>query len=323
MKRLTKLAVTAGAFASAGAAAAVLRQRRVHDRRRQLVGDQPFGSVRGEEFAVIAADGTPLHVEVDDAPGDLTVVFVHGWMCDQDTWHFQRLHLRGRVRTVYLDHRGHGRSGATHSENSTFALLADDLARVIEAHARGRVLLVGHSMGGMTIMRLAADRPDLFGRVVVGALLVGTSAGKLMRGKPALERLGGLLRLSSPVLDWGRAFNSSSVVKRWAVGPDASPAAAAMCDEMIARASTRVLLDFYPNFPSLDLFEALSTFADIPVTVLCGTDDLLTPAKHSKRLAEEIDGAELVLVEGAGHMVMLEQPGPVDDAIDALVSRVR
>ncbi|WP_229051821.1 alpha/beta fold hydrolase [Aeromicrobium sp. Leaf350] len=327
MKRITTAAVTAAAFAGAGVAASLLRRQRIVERRRHLGGDVPFGSVRGERHTVVAQDGTELNVEVDepDADGDdgLTIVFVHGWMCDQDTWHFQRLHLRGSARLVFVDQRGHGASGPTSGANSDLSHLADDLARVIAAHGKGRVVVVGHSMGGMATMQLAADFPELFGGTVVGVALVGTSAGKLVRGTPALERLAWFVRRSGPVLDWGRAFNSETVIRRWAVGPDADPQRAAMADEMISRAPSRVIADFYPNFPSLDLFDALSTLADVPVTVVCGTSDLLTPPKHSRRLAEAIDGARLVLVEGAGHMVMLEDPDDVSDAIDALVERVR
>lgn len=326
MKRITTAAITAGAFAGAGVAASLLRRQRIVQRRRHLGGDAPFGSVRGDRYTVEAADGVAINVEVDepdaDGDADLTIVFVHGWMCDQDTWHFQRLHLRGSARLVFVDQRGHGASGVTSAANSSLAHLADDLARVIREHGKGRVVVVGHSMGGMATMQLAADHAELFGGTVVGVALVGTSAGKLVRGTPALERLAWLVRRSGPLLDWGRAFNSETVIRRWAVGPDADPARAAMADEMISRAPSRVVADFYPNFPSLDLFEALSTLADVPVTVVCGTADLLTPPKHSRRLAEAIDGARLVLAEGAGHMVMLENPREVDDAIDDLVAQV-
>lgn len=326
MKRITTAAITAGAFAGAGVAASLLRRQRIVQRRRHLGGDVPFGSLRGDRYTVVAGDGVAINVEVDepDADGDhdLTLVFVHGWMCDLDTWHFQRQHLRGSARLVFVDQRGHGASGVTSAANSSLDHLADDLARVIREHGKGRVVVVGHSMGGMATMQLAADHAELFGGTVVGVVLVGTSAGKLVRGTPALERLAWLVRRSGPVLDWGRAFNSETVIRRWAVGPDADPARAAMADEMISRAPTRVVADFYPNFPALDLFEALSTLADVPVTVVCGTSDLLTPPKHSRRLAEAIDGARLVLVEGAGHMVMLENPREVDDAIDAIVGEV-
>ncbi len=325
MKRLTPAVLTAGALAVASAA--VVRQRQLKRRHRHLVGDQPFGSVHGELHTVHADDGTAITVEVDpadpDSPhADLTLVLVHGWMCDLDTWHFQRLALRGRVRIVVLDQRGHGRSGASTAESSTLDLMAHDLARVIEEHGTDRVVVAGHSMGGMVTMQLAADHPDLFGSKVVGVMLLGTSAGRLVRGTPALERFAWLFRHAGPVIDWGRGLNSHMVTRRWAVGPDADDRIVAMTDEMLSRAPSRVIVDFYGNFTALDLFHALPTLAAVPVTVLCGTEDLLTPLKHSRRLAEAIDGARLVLVEGAGHMVMLEDAEAVDDALEELLEQV-
>ncbi|EFQ81797.1 hydrolase, alpha/beta domain protein [Aeromicrobium marinum DSM 15272] len=327
MKRLTTAAVTAGAFAAAGATATVLNQRRAHHRRLRRGEAVEFGSVRGDRHTVVASDGIAINLEIDEVdPGTqdpVTLVLVHGWMCDLDTWHYQRLALRGRVRIIAVDQRGHGRSGRTSGRSSTFPLLADDLARVIEAHApTGPVVLVGHSMGGMAVMQLAADRPDLFGGPVAGVMLIGTSAGRLVRGNAALQRVGALIGVSSPLLDWGRGFNSYSVIRRWAVGPDAAERHADMSNEMILRAPTRVITDFYPNFPSLDLFHALPTLATVRTVVLCGTADLLTPPKHSRRLADEIDSATLTLVDGAGHMVMFEEHERVTEALEHLVAEV-
>lgn len=323
MKRTTALVTTLGAFGAAGVAATVLKDRQREERRRRRGEDVEFGSVRAPRNTVVASDGTAINVEVDEADTDLTVVFVHGWMCDLDTWHYQRLALRGRVRIVLLDHRGHGHSGRTHAKNSTLPLLADDLSRVIDAHApTGRLLLVGHSMGGMTIMQLAADRPDLFESRVIGVSLIGTSAGKLVRSSPALMRVGPVLRRVGPVADWGRGFNSYSVMRRWAVGPHAQERHVDMTDEMIRRTSSRVLVDFYPNFLALDLFDALETLSHLDVVVICGTDDMLTPLKHSRRLAAAIPGSRLVLAAGAGHMVMFEAHALVTKALNEQLERV-
>src|SRR5262249_59440907 len=103
------------------------------------------------------------------------------------TWHYQRLGLaemeHPSLRMVFYDHRGHGRSGRSPRERSTIDQLGDDLAVVLdEVVPTGPVALVGHSLGGMTIMALADRRPELFGGRVVGVALGCASTGQLARG---------------------------------------------------------------------------------------------------------------------------------------------
>lgn len=329
MKRLTALGATAGAFVAAGVAAKVLDGRRQDTVRRQLESTVRFGTVHSPARTVVATDGTAINVEVDEAEGrrrrgtQPTIVFVHGWVCTLDSWHFQRLALRGRYRMVFMDHRSHGGSGRSRADNSSLADLADDLRRVIEECAPdGPVVLVGHSMGGMTIMELAGLAPDLFGDTVVGAMLVGTSSGRLIAKAPGIVKLAPLLRAASPALDWGRGFNSRSLMRRWAVGPDAADVYVDMSDQMIREARTHVLLDFYPNFVTLDTTAGLKDLGRVPTVVVGGTKDMLTPFKHARRLAEDIPGATLVAVEGAGHMVMFEAHERVTAALEALLERI-
>lgn len=328
MRGRTKALVGSGvAFVAAGAAATLFSERVSARRHLRLVEDVPFGSVHGESRWVTARDGVQLHVEVDeadDAGADVpTVVMVHGWTCDLDTWHYQRLALRGRARLVLLDLRSHGASGRARPSRSTLPDLADDLARVIDEVApTGPLVLVGHSMGGMTIMQLAADDPVLVKERVKGVVLVGTSAGDLLRTSPVLRQLRPLLRATTPAVDWARRFNSYSVTRRWAVGPEADEKYADMADQMIGRARTHVMLDFYPAFGELDLYDALPALGTAETVVVCGTDDLLTPPRHARRLAEEIPGARLELVDGAGHMIMFEEHERVTEAIETVVDHV-
>ena len=128
------LGVAAGAVgvAAAGTALRVAQRRRIIARRG--VGDQtPFGSLRADPLTVVADDGVPLHVEIDELDptlvggkglrarrrhAELTVVFVHGYALNLDSWHFQRAAYRGLVRTVYFDQRSHGRSGRSTEDNA-------------------------------------------------------------------------------------------------------------------------------------------------------------------------------------------------------------
>ncbi len=327
-RRAAVLASTAGAFVAAGVAARVVNNRHRTARRARRGEQVEFGTVHGPVHTVTASDGVRLNVEIDEGPPDAaadapTLVFVHGWVCTLDSWHYQRLALRDRYRMIFMDHRSHGGSERSDPAHATFEQLADDLHRVLtELVPTGPIVLVGHSMGGMTIQQLAADRPDLFGDRVVGVALIATSSGRLMRGSPALKRLSPLLRMGGAALDWGRTFNSYSVIQRWAVGPDAEERHVDMTDEMILRAPTHVLLDFYPAFTVLDLTTGLKGLGKAETVVVCGTQDLLTPIKHSRRLVDAIPGARLVAVEGAGHMVLFEAHARVTDVIEDLCEDV-
>ena len=175
MSKTAKIATTAGAFVAAGAAATLLNGRQQAQRRRRRGEDVEFGSVHSPAQIIMSADGTPLNVEIDEAERKTpTVVFLHGWVENLDVWHYQRLALRGRVRMVFVDLRSHGRSGRSFADNSSLADLADDLSAVLKQLVpRGPIILVGHSMGGMTIMKLAATQPQLFGTRVQGCRAAG------------------------------------------------------------------------------------------------------------------------------------------------------
>lgn len=324
MSRSIKLASTAGAFVVAGVAATVLSGKQRTRRRIRRGEDVEFGSVHGDRRTISATDGVALNVEVDEAENATpTIVFVHGWVCTIDTWHYQRLALRGRVRMVFIDQRSHGLSGRSYATNSSLSNLADDLRTVISAVVpRGPIILVGHSMGGMVIMELAAIEPAQFARRIKGVVLIGTSSGQLMRSSPGLRRLIPMLRVASPVLDWGRAFNSYSVVRRWALGPHAQERHVDMTNEMILQAPTHVLMDFYANFLALDLVGGLEALGQAKTVVVGGTADVITPVKHSRRLAELIPGAQLVVVEDAGHMVMFEEHQRVTKVIEDMLDSV-
>jgi pimeloyl-ACP methyl ester carboxylesterase len=316
---VNRLAATAGAFVVTGVAANVLKNT-INDRRRAQRNDiEPFGSVRGFGADVVAHDGVAINVEVDPGPIP-TVIFVHGWMCDSDVWHFQRLAMRGQARLVFMDLREHGRSGKPLPDRCTIDDLADDLDRVIKELApQGPVVLVGHSMGGMTIQRLASKSPTLFGDPVVGVVLISTSYGGLGNSSPALKAMSPVLRGLSPLLDWGREFNSYSVIKRWGLGPNASPTAVSLSNDLIMRAPSRVIADFYPLIANLDLGDKLNALTRVQVTIVCGTRDLMTPLSHSKRIAKKLPHANLIPIRGAGHMVMFEEPDQVTEAIRSAI----
>ncbi|MFG2224192.1 alpha/beta fold hydrolase [Streptomyces sp. NPDC048644] len=273
-----------------------------------------------------------------------TVVFSHGYCLSQDSWHFQRAALRGAVRTVHWDQRSHGRSArgrsqADGSEPVTIDLLGRDLKAVLDAAVpEGPIVLVGHSMGGMTVMALADQFPEFVAERVVAVALIGTSAGKLSEvafglpslGVKAFHRLApGLLKVlgaQSDMVERGRRATAdlfAGIVKRYSFGTpqDVDPGVARFAERLIEATPIDVVAEFFPAFATHDKAASLVAYDTVPALVLAGEQDLITPADHSEAIAELLPAAELVRVSGAGHLVMLERPELVTEQLVSLVER--
>ncbi len=301
---------------------------------------EPLGELRGNALAVLADDGVPLHVEIngpDDAPA--TVIFCHGYTLNQDCWHYQRRDLQGIGRLVFWDQRGHGRSGRSLPEHSSIDQLGTDLHTVLRAVAPGRgpVVLAGHSMGGMTIMALADQYPGLFGTKVIGVVLIATAAS----GVDPTGWLPGPLRplarpAAAPVLRGVAKGRLAALVERsrQAAGDLAflgtkyigfgdgrtSPALVDFLERMIRATPVNVVADFFLALRDHDKEAVQGVLGRVPVTVVAGGSDRLVPASLTERLAAEIPGARLIRLPGAGHLVILERPGEVNEAITSLVA---
>ncbi|MFE9096046.1 alpha/beta fold hydrolase [Streptomyces sp. NPDC007264] len=364
--RIAGIAGAALGVVAAGAAAGVAIERMTVGRgmrkkaRLALDSTGPYGTLRGTPGKAYADDGTELYFEIDDvepeggpaprrrrlfgrkAPAPVTVVFSHGYCLNQDSWHFQRAALRGVVRTVHWDQRSHGRSGRGMAQADgtpvTIDQLGRDLRAVIDAAVpEGPIVLVGHSMGGMTVMALADQYPELIRDRVVGVALVGTSSGRLgevnfglpVAGVNAVRRvLPGVLRAlgqQAALVEKGRRATAdlfAGIIKRYSFASrDVDPAIARFAERMIEGTPIDVVAEFYPAFSDHDKTSALARFADLPVLVLAGLQDLVTPSEHSEAIADLLPDAELVLVPDAGHLVMLEHPEVVTDRLADLLMR--
>ncbi|MDQ1663690.1 MAG: hypothetical protein QOJ68_3670 [Blastococcus sp.] len=303
----------------------------------------PTGPPPPGSRTVVTDDGVPLHVEVEDGPAGgapLTVLFSHGFTARLVEWELQRDAVRSRARAVLWDQRGHGRSGWTKLTKATIDRTGRDLGQVLDATTpSGPVVLAGHSMGGMSILALARQRPELFGDRVVGVFLLATSAGGLVEtgilGRLIkIVRWTGLLPLYlrglqwvAPVLERFRHRGSAigrRVTKRLLFGrDDADPQLVHLVQNLLEETPFPVTMAFYATFLDHDESAALEVLRRVPVTVVAATHDRLTPVGHGRRIAEVIGGsAELVVVPGAGHSVNLTNSQVVDDALVALLDRV-
>ncbi|MEI8056124.1 MAG: alpha/beta hydrolase [Actinomycetes bacterium] len=348
--RIAGLLGAVGAAAAVGAAVGIAAQRGIT--RRAIATDperaEPFGQIRGRVVPVYADDGALLHVEVDDPPpgslaerlGDgLTVVFSHGYALEQDSWHYQRRDLGDLARLVFWDQRSHGRSERGFSANATIDQLGRDLERVIKVAApTGPLILVGHSMGGMTVMSYTAQNSEEFGHRVRGVALLATSSGGLSDislGLPAplakafhslAPKIANVLAQRADLVERGRQVGGDLeylITKLYSFGSDASPAVASFVHRMVSSTPIDVVADFLPTLQEHDKRIALDALGRVETLVLVGDSDLLTPAEHSGEIVRRIETAEFVLVPDSGHMVMLEKYPEVNQHLRDLIVRVR
>ena len=321
--------------------------------------DEPLGQLRGRPLTVLADDGVPLHAEIngpDDAP--VTIIFTHGYTLNQDCWHYQRQALAaGRPAGLLGPSRprplrpprprapGRGRRPVSAAaptiapEHVTIEQTAADLAAVLAATAPGDgpVILVGHSMGGMTIMALAARHPELFGTKITGTALVCTAAADvdpaaLLPGplRPIARGAGpSVLRALSQgrpaaLVERGRqaagdvAFLSTRFI---AFGdPGVSPTLVDFVERMIRSTPVDVVAEFYLALLEHDQRAALDIVGRVPTVVVTADRDKLISPRLAGELAAGIPGADLILVPDAGHLVFMERPEIVNETIVALIA---
>ncbi|NMO02410.1 alpha/beta hydrolase [Gordonia sp. TBRC 11910] len=343
-----------GSVRSLGAATASGVTRRATKRRkaRRDVGladphaDENFRAIYDDEaLTVVTDDGLRLAVRrVGPAEPDLTLVFVHGFSLRMASWHFQRFALEKRwadedmsIAMVFFDHRGHGKSDAAPDDTCTISQLGDDVAAVIRQMApSGPVVLVGHSMGGMSIMGAARRHPGLFapdGRVV-GAGLIATAARGLTEAglgeglsNPVIDGFRLAVRRAPRVVQAGRGRTRRllmPVLLAASWGPDFySPATDRAVESMLQNTPIHTIVNFLHALESHDESDALSLLATLPTIVVCGDEDRMTPYYNSYDLYGELGSTtRLTIVQGAGHMVLMEQPDTVTEPIAELVIRV-
>lgn len=340
--RLAGRGVAAAGVVAAGAAVGVLAERALVRRSAVASGEETvLGTLRGEVRELTTPDGTRLHVEVDEpsSPGedDLTVIFCHGYALTQDSWHYQREHLRGTARLVFYDQRSHGRSEIADDASHHIDQLGQDLAAVIDAVVpSGPIVLIGHSMGGMSVMAYADQHPEAFGTRIRGVALIATTAGSVRANSLGLPGpVGKIAQSWAPSIaqflaerehlvdGWSDSDLGLLVTRLYSFGSPASDSAGRFVAQMLASTSLEVVADFLPALQAHDKHAALPVFQQSELLVIVGASDRLTPPELSEEIVEAVPGAEFAVLGDSGHMVMLERPREVNELLDGLINRVR
>ncbi|WP_187776191.1 alpha/beta fold hydrolase [Antrihabitans cavernicola] len=284
----------------------------------------------------MADDGIRLAAtELGPADAPLTVVFAHGYCLGSAAWVPQWTALRQafgrRVRLVFFDQRGHGRSEVGPSESCTITQLGTDLDSVLRVLVPvGPVVLVGHSMGAMGVLSFARQHPEFVEDRVSGVALLSTAAhGLTARG------LGRLLRTPLPDVLRAATRHAPGMTKtlRRSARRLLAPFIAAACtgtqpvsrdlavltDQLINDTDIATVAAFMREFALLDERAGLDVLATVrvPVLVMGGDADRVTPIARSVDIVDRVPHAEFVRIPGAGHMICLEHPIAVAEELRA------
>jgi sigma-B regulation protein RsbQ len=245
--------------------------------------------------------------------GPATMVFAHGFGCDQHMWRLVAPDFEDRYRVVTFDLVGSGQSDLTAYDRSKYAKLqgyADDVLDIVQACARGPVVFVGHSVSAMIGMLADIHAPGTFAaQIMVGPSPCYINDGDYVGGFDRSDIDGLLETLDSNYLGW-----SSNMAPAIMGAPDQPELSVELTnsfcrtDPEIAKHFARVtfLSDNRADLPRLRT----------PALILQCTDDLIAPQCVGEYMQRTLPNATLRLIENTGHCPHLSAPSASRDAIE-------
>jgi len=300
-----------------------------------------------------AVGTTQLHYRAA-GEGD-AVILLHGWPQHSLQWHAISPRLDETHRVIVPDLRGHGRSvpgtsgfswvpapgpvaelradarmAAAQQGSPGVRRMAADVRAVLATLEVEHALVVGHSMGGMVALQLVHDlEAEELRRRVAGLALVSTTAGPFTR----LPGLGGMARVARPISAravsladrLGVSVVASQDLRWWLTrlgfGADAPPPQVRFVEGMHLATPSATVVDLLPSLAMFDLSKWLGS-VDLPVLVVVGSHDRLTPPRHALRTAAALAHSELVELPRCGHMPMIERRREFTRLIEEFAAKI-
>ncbi len=286
---------------------------------------------RSEGQTVLGASAADIYVEFCGPKDGQPIVLIHGWGLDSTIWDYVRRDLGKAYRLIRWDLSGVGKSRiATDAVGLT--VFANDLKTLIGLAGGRPVVLVGHSIGGMTIQTLARIDREFVSNNVARAVLLNTTytnpletsvlsgLAKALRW-PVLEPALWLTKWLGPLSQLGAwqsyLSGSAHIANRLGFGEDVTRSQLEATTLLATRNRQGVLAQGNLAMFRWDCSDALDSFP-VPALILAGSKDLLTKAEASRTMAERIPQADLEVIEGVGHMGFLEK----SDVYNAAIARV-
>lgn len=259
----------------------------------------------------LSLDGRTVFAATGGQPVDPArplVLLVHGAGMDSSVWALHsRWFAHHGASVLAVDLPGHGRSDGP--PLGSIAAIADWLARLIPTAGFVRAVVIGHSMGALAALEIAARHPDR-----VAALgLIGAA--------PAMPVHPDLLAAAE-----ANDHTAIDMVALWGLGAHAAMGGSRAPGLWLLGEAERLLERAAPGLLHADLAacnayrnDAAAGLVRCPTVLVLGERDLMTPARAGLALAQGIKGARPVVIPGAGHLLMAEQPDAVLDALRPLL----
>src|SRR5581483_2233496 len=251
----------------------------------------PFAQIESQKvfYAARGVSGAPL-------------VFIHGAGDSHLLWNRQLAALADVARVMAMDLPGHGRSAG--EGRKTIDEYAIAVREFLDALDISQAVIIGTSMGGAIALTCALE----FAERVMGLGLVAT--GAKLRVAPAF--------LQGLQMDFEATVQ---ILVEHYYAPNAPAALKAKSAQQLLKTGAPVTYGDYAACDAFDVRERLGKIR-VPTLVVGGTADRMTPLKYSEFLAAQIPHAQLVVIEGAGHMLMLEQPDALNDVLRRWIATV-
>lgn len=286
---------------------------------------------------ITGGSGAQLYVEETGPVGAPVVILTHGWAMDSTIWYYAKRDLSRQFRVISWDLPGMGKSTPATPSAIGLSEFAQDLKTLIDLLGEQKVVLVGHSIGGMTIQTLARDFPEIFNARVAGTVLVNTSYTNPLKTMilaglaqairwPLLEplmRLGILLQPLVWLSAWQSYLSGSAhMANRIGFGKYVTHS---QLNHTTLLSTRNAPGNIHRGNLAMFRWDATNAMAKVtpPLLVLSGQWDIVTKPEAGQQIATDRPGSVHQVIEGVNHMGFLERPDIYNRAISEFAQSVQ
>lgn len=299
--------------------------------------DRKPGLVDVDVEGTVASDGLDISTYVvGPVDAEATVVFIHGFTLAAEVFYLQVDYLRSyfpRIKSLLIDARGHGQTGRVAPKLCTVEGTARDVIAAIKSQApTGPLILVGHSLGGLTALNLIKTADSGIVSRIRGLVLVSTSIESLsaqglpqVLASPIADKVKNAVEVSPGDAAKFREYASQFLAPTLATAVFHRPTNSTIIEfhaAMTHETPLDTFVGFFDDLQEHDELDAATALTGIEGFVIAGEKDNVTPISQAKRICELWPGAHLQIAADAGHMIPLEAPAILNNAIASLLKKL-